>query len=83
MEYAERFVGNISQMTLRRPLVWPYHSQTRKLWEADGDGANARRLADSELPSLFTDPGVSPHGDFIAAVHWQGSNDGANSGAWI
>ena len=58
-----------------------YLSQPDRRWaimEADGDGANARRLADSELPSPFSDPVVSPRGDFIAAVRWLGTNDAAN-----
>ena len=70
-------VGGLA-WTPRGSLV--YLSQPDRRWEimeVEGNGSNARRLAGSELPAPFSDPAVSPLGDFIAAVRWF-DNDGAN-----
>jgi eukaryotic-like serine/threonine-protein kinase len=48
-----------------------------QLMQVDDDGSNSRRLAGSDPPEAFSDPAVSPRGDFIAIVKWR-NNDGAN-----
>jgi Tol biopolymer transport system component len=57
-----------------------YISKSDRRWdvmEADGDGSQTRRLANGELPTPYTDPAVSPRGDFIAVTQWK-RNDESN-----
>jgi Tol biopolymer transport system component/DNA-binding winged helix-turn-helix (wHTH) protein len=42
----------------------------RELMEIDSSGSNLRRLAESASDSVFSDPAVSPRGDFIAVAKW-------------
>jgi len=51
--------------------------QRRNLMEIDADGSNSRRLVAGDPQVDFTDPAVSPHGDFIAVARWS-ENDEAN-----
>jgi Tol biopolymer transport system component len=50
--------------------------QRHVLVEVDSNGSNSRRLAASDGESVFSDPAVSPRGDFIVAVQWSGNDVG-------
>jgi Tol biopolymer transport system component len=60
-------------------IVYTSQSERRSgLIEIDSDGSNPRRFADGDASStLFSDPVVSPSGDFIAVARWS-LGDGAN-----